>query len=97
MSRLARLATASLTLLAIPSCLPAEDAPAVSSAAQVFHRGDPVVIRGPQGAALAQGLARYDSTEAARIAGRRSDEIAAVLGYEGRAALVHRDDMAVGR
>lgn len=63
----------------------------------VFHRGDPVVIRGPQGAALAQGLARYDSTEAARIAGRRSDEIAAVLGYEGRAALVHRDDMAVGR
>ena len=46
---------------------------------------------------LAQGLARYDSTEAALIAGRRSDEIPAVLGYEGRAALVHRDDMAVGR
>ena len=62
-----------------------------------FQRGDPVTIRGPEGAALAQGLARYDSAEASRIAGRRSDEIAAVLGYAGRAALVHRDDMAVVR
>ena len=31
-----------------------------------FHRGDPVTIRGPEGAALAQGLARYDSAEASR-------------------------------
>lgn len=69
----------------------------VTAVQGVFHRGDPVVIRGPQGAALAQGLVRYDSTEAARIAGRRSDEIAAILGHEARAALVHRDDMAVGR
>lgn len=63
----------------------------------VFHRGDPVLIRGPSGAALAQGLARYDSTDAARIAGRRSEEIAAILGGNIRAALVHRDDMAVNR
>ena len=63
----------------------------------VFHRGDPVVIRGPSGAALAQGLARYDSTDAVRIAGKRSDEIAAILGEQVRAALVHRDDMAVNR
>lgn len=63
----------------------------------VFHRGDPVLIRGPSGAALAQGLARYDSTDAVRIAGRRSEEIAAILGGNIRAALVHRDDMAVNR
>ncbi|WP_449042455.1 glutamate 5-kinase [Paracoccus sp. (in: a-proteobacteria)] len=63
----------------------------------VFHRGDPVLIRGPSGAALAQGLARYDSTDAARIAGRRSEEIATILGGNIRAALVHRDDMAVNR
>ncbi|SDL25200.1 glutamate 5-kinase [Paracoccus chinensis] len=63
----------------------------------VFHRGDPVVIRGPSGAALAQGLVRYDSTDAVRIAGKRSDEIAAILGEQVRAALVHRDDMAVNR
>lgn len=63
----------------------------------VFHRGDPVLIRGPSGAALGQGLARYDSTDAVQIAGKRSDEIAALLGEQVRAALVHRDDMAVNR
>ncbi|PAU98049.1 glutamate 5-kinase [Paracoccus salipaludis] len=63
----------------------------------VFHRGDPVLIRGPQGAALAQGLARYDSTDAVQIAGKRSEDIAAILGEQVRAALVHRDDMAVNR
>mgnify|MGYP002653451327 CR=1 FL=1 len=37
----------------------------------VFHRGDPVLIRGPQGAALAQGLARYGHTALAREMGIR--------------------------
>lgn len=69
----------------------------VTRVAGVFHRGDPVLIRSADGGALAQGLARYDSTEAAQIAGRRSDEIATILGHQARAALVHRDDMAVGR
>ena len=69
----------------------------VTAVAGVFHRGDPVTIRDQRGTGLAQGLARYDSAEAQQIAGRRSDEIAAILGYDPRAALVHRDDMAVGR
>jgi glutamate 5-kinase len=34
-------------------------------------------------------------SEARAIAGHRSDEIEAILGYPGRAALVHRDDMAL--
>ena len=52
---------------------------------------------GTQLAALAQGLARYDSTDAVQIAGKRSEDIAAILGEQVRAALVHRDDMAVNR
>ncbi|HWO18145.1 MAG TPA: M4 family metallopeptidase [Kofleriaceae bacterium] len=40
MLRLARLATVSITLLAIPSCLPSDDASPTQSV-QVFHRGDP--------------------------------------------------------
>ncbi len=60
-----------------------------------FGRGDPVTIQGSQGHALAIGLARYTSAEAAQIMGRRSDEIEAVLGYKGRAALIHRDDMVL--
>ncbi len=58
-----------------------------------FGRGDAVDIVGPEGG-LARGLARYTADEAARIAGRRSGDIEAILGYPGRAALVHRDDMA---
>jgi len=57
-----------------------------------FGRGDPVTICGPAGP-VGQGLSRYTSAEAAAIRGRRSGDIEAVLGYPGRAALVHRDDM----
>ncbi len=58
-----------------------------------FGRGEAVEIAGPDGA-LARGLTRYTSEEAALIAGRQSGDIEGVLGYPGRAALVHRDDMA---
>jgi len=60
-----------------------------------FGRGDPVAILGPEGQALGKGLARYTAEEARQIAGRRSGDIEAVLGYPGRAALIHRDDMVV--
>ena len=60
-----------------------------------FGRGEAVTIQGPDGAVLGQGLARYTGDEARLIAGKRSDAIAEVLGYPGRAALVHRDDMAL--
>jgi len=60
-----------------------------------FERGDPVVLEGADGARLGLGLCRYTSAEAGAIAGHRSDEIETLLGYPGRAALVHRDDMAL--
>ncbi len=60
-----------------------------------FGRGDPVAIRGPDGAALGCGLVRYDADEAAAIRGRRSDDIAGVLGHHGRGAMIHRDDMVL--
>lgn len=60
-----------------------------------FGRGEPVGILGPDGAALGRGLIRYTSDEARAIAGHRSGDIAGILGYEGRAALIHRDDMVV--
>jgi glutamate 5-kinase len=60
-----------------------------------FRRGDPVTLKGPDGSVLGLGLSRYTAAEAAAIAGHRSDEIEAILGYPGRAALVHRDDMAL--
>ncbi|MCW1918777.1 glutamate 5-kinase [Rhodobacter sp. KR11] len=60
-----------------------------------FGRGDPVALVSPAGDVIGKGLVRYTVAEAKAIAGHRSGEIAAILGYEGRAALVHRDDMVV--
>nr|WP_252727212.1 glutamate 5-kinase [Paracoccus sp. C2R09] len=60
-----------------------------------FGRGEPVAITGPAGQTIGLGLTRYTATEAAMIAGHQSAEIEAILGYAGRAALIHRDDMAL--
>jgi glutamate 5-kinase len=60
-----------------------------------FGRGEPVAILSPEGVVLAKGLVRYTSDEARLIAGHRSGEIEAILGYQGRAALVHRDDLVM--
>jgi glutamate 5-kinase len=62
-----------------------------------FERGDAVVIRGPDGREIGRGLVAYARDDAALIIGKKSGEIAAILGYEGRAALVHRDDMVLKR
>lgn len=60
-----------------------------------FRRGDPVAVCDASGREIARGLSGYDSDEAQRIAGRKSAEIEAILGYSGRAAMIHRDDMAI--
>ncbi|SFA95346.1 glutamate 5-kinase [Poseidonocella pacifica] len=60
-----------------------------------FGRGEPIAILGPDGHQMGMGLSRYTSTEAAAIRGQRSDRIEEILGYPGRAALVHRDDMVL--
>lgn len=67
----------------------------VSDVTGSFGRGDPVAILDPSGDTLGKGLVRYTAAEARAIAGHRSGEIEAILGYAGRAALIHRDDMVV--
>jgi glutamate 5-kinase len=58
-----------------------------------FERGDAVLINDADGRSIAKGLAAYGATEAGLILGLKSDAIEAVLGYRGRPALVHRDDL----
>jgi glutamate 5-kinase len=60
-----------------------------------FDRGDPVSVRDSTGRELARGLSAYDSDAVRRIAGRRSVEIEAILGWRGRDVIVHRDDMVL--
>jgi glutamate 5-kinase len=60
-----------------------------------FSRGDTVAILSLTGQEIARGLAGYDAQEARQIAGKKSIEIASILGYPGRSAMVHRDDMVM--
>ena len=60
-----------------------------------FQRGDPVVVKRADGTELARGLVAYDSADASRIVGRRSDEIEGILSYRGREEMIHRDDLVV--
>ncbi len=62
-----------------------------------FERGDAIVIRSADGREIGRGLVAYAREDAARIIGKKSGEIAAILGFAGRAALVHRDDMVLSR
>lgn len=60
----------------------------------MFFRGDLVTIEGPNGP-IARGLAEYDAADAQAILGSRSEDQGAILGYAPRAALVHRNHMAL--
>ncbi len=60
-----------------------------------FQRGDSVQILGLDGEEIGRGLVAYDAGDAERIAGRNSREIEAILGFAGRAEMIHRDDMAL--
>jgi glutamate 5-kinase len=60
-----------------------------------FERGDPVVVRARDGREVARGLSAYSSADARAIAGHKSGEIEAILGYRGRDEMIHRDDLVV--
>ncbi|MGE0036675.1 MAG: glutamate 5-kinase [Xanthobacteraceae bacterium] len=62
-----------------------------------FARGDAVIIRGPDGAEVGRGLVAYDAEEADKIKGRSSADILSILGFGGRAEMVHRDHLVVGQ
>jgi glutamate 5-kinase len=60
-----------------------------------FERGDAVLVRDQAGREIARGLAAYGAADAERIAGKRSLEIEAILGYRGRDEIIHRDDLSL--
>lgn len=78
-------------LLSGKSLLPA----GVTDVSGEFSRGDAVKLVGPDGRAIGRGLVAYDHDEARMIAGRNSREIEAIVGYPGRAEMIHRDDLVL--
>jgi glutamate 5-kinase len=60
-----------------------------------FDRADAIEIRDEDGRLLGIGLCAYDHAATARIAGHKSADIAAILGYSRGDELIHRDDLAL--
>ena len=60
-----------------------------------FPLGSVVHVRTPQGRVFARGLAEYSSDDIRRIKGRKTSEIAALLGSKDYDEVIHRDHMLV--
>jgi glutamate 5-kinase len=82
---------AAKALLSGKSLLPA----GVTRIEGAFARGDCIVIRNHQGGEIGRGLVTYDAVDAAKIAGRSTKDIEALLGFTGPDEIIHRDDMAL--
>ena len=69
----------------------------VTAARGRFERGDTVSVLTADGVEVARGLIAYSDGDAARIMGRKSSEIADLLGFRGRDEMIHRDDLVLLR
>ena len=62
-----------------------------------FARGDTVSVLDRDGAEIARGMIAYNDRDAARLIGKRSVDIEALLGFRGRDEMIHRDDLVLLR
>ncbi|MEO1029736.1 MAG: PUA domain-containing protein, partial [Pseudomonadota bacterium] len=60
-----------------------------------FEKGAALQLIGPDGAKLGKGVSAYSSSDIDKIKGLKTDETEAVLGYRGRPAIIHRDDLVL--
>ncbi|NVJ93396.1 MAG: glutamate 5-kinase [Methylocystaceae bacterium] len=60
-----------------------------------FERGEAVQVIGPDGEIVARGLMAYGAEDAKKIVGVKSSDIEAMLGYQGRDVMIHRDDLVL--
>jgi glutamate 5-kinase len=60
-----------------------------------FDRGDTVSVFAPDGREVARGITAYADGDVTRIMGRKTPEIASLLGYRGRDEMIHRDDLVL--
>lgn len=60
-----------------------------------FERGDAIAVLDPDGHEIARGLIAYAHQDAKKIAGHKTGEIEALLGYRGRDEMIHRDDLVL--
>lgn len=62
-----------------------------------FLKGDAVAVKTPAGQMIGCGLVAYDSEDAIKICGKRSDAIEGILGYAGQEEMIHRDNLVMNK
>jgi glutamate 5-kinase len=67
----------------------------VAAVEGVFEKGAVVTVIDMNGTEIGRGLMTISAAEARRVAGRRSDEIAALIGYDVKPELIHRNDLVM--
>lgn len=60
-----------------------------------FEKGEVVELENPEGKILGRGLVRYSQKELTALTGRKTSEIAGVLGYKSHDEVIHRNDMVI--
>ncbi|MDN3614982.1 MAG: glutamate 5-kinase [Vibrio gallaecicus] len=60
-----------------------------------FSRGEVTQVTDLKGAVIARGISSYSSQDLAKIAGKHSKDIGAILGYDYGSEVIHRDDLVV--
>ncbi|MCC7201819.1 MAG: glutamate 5-kinase [Nitrospirae bacterium] len=60
-----------------------------------FEAGDAVTCEDGEGKAFAKGLTNYSSREIEKIKGRKTGDIAAILGYKDYDEVIHRDNLVI--
>lgn len=62
----------------------------------MFRAGDAVEILGEdETRPFAKGIVQYDASELRRVLGKPSNELPALLGYDGPDTVIHRDDLVL--
>nr|WP_302139649.1 glutamate 5-kinase [Halomonas alkalicola] len=67
----------------------------VKAVAGQFRRGDMVLCLDEAGERVAKGLVNYGADDAARLLGKPSHQIEAILGFMEAPELIHRDNLVV--
>lgn len=60
-----------------------------------FSRGDLVALKTLEGVVIAQGLVSYDVRECRIVRGAKMSDVPDLLGYDGRSAIIHTDDLVL--
>ncbi len=60
-----------------------------------FYTQEAVQLCDQNGIEVARGLVNYSSVDLRQIQGRKSTDIAAILGYPGAETVVHRDNLVL--